>query len=551
MLTTLPLLFALAGAAPSSSPPPSDPTPSVMTLFRDAADPAGPGCAISVMRGGEPVFSRTWGMANLETRTPIQPDTVLEAGSVSKQVTAAAVAVLVADGRLALDDDIRRYLPEIRDYGAPITIRRLLTHTSGLRNWDDLVELAGAGRDSRNHTNAQVLAIVARQSALNFTPGTEYLYSNSNYVLAAIIVERVSGQTFDAFSRARLFEPAGMDRTRWRDNHNTIVPGRATAYTPGEDGVLRQDMPLEDVVGPGGLLTTVGDLQRWNALLSAPPSWASDWVGLLTNTRGALADGTPIAYGLGLEWTSVNGRVLIFHAGATAGYRAYLARVPADGLSVAVLCNAGALNTEDLGPALTALFMPAAPASVEVPVGLVRPAPADLAGLWRNRLTGALVKVTVDEAGVHFNGGGPFSPDGTGRLVNRAGTREATVTRDHQGRPTGLSLTRIGNAAVLLAPVSAWKPDAKILAAFTGQFVSVDAEAVWTVAVDVAAGGVLRTTGPDGETFLLDPIYQDAFSGRDAYWTFVFERDRSNRVIGWRAYKTRTRGVVFRRLAGG
>jgi CubicO group peptidase (beta-lactamase class C family) len=359
-LVTLAAVLALHTLLPGSAAAQADRDQQVRSVFEGSTDPRGPGCAVSVVRAGAVAYQQAWGLADPGRRLANGIDTIFEAGSVSKQFTAAAVAVLVAQGRLNLDDDVRRFLPEMKPYERPITIRMLLTHTSGVRNWDDLLELAGRPReDASGLSQADALAIILRQSELNFPPGAEYLYSNSNYVLAAAIVERVSGETFSSFSRRALFLPAGLSQTQWRDDYRRPVPGRATAYTPDDNGMLKPDMPEESVVGPGGLLTSIVDLQRWNALLDRPGE-ARGWVNILTQTRGRLADGTPTQYGLGLEFARLQGHDIISHAGATAGYRAYLARIPDQKLSAAVLCNAGAVNSEDAGPVFLSLFMPPA-----------------------------------------------------------------------------------------------------------------------------------------------------------------------------------------------
>jgi CubicO group peptidase (beta-lactamase class C family) len=539
--TTL-LLALLTATVAAAQPLPS--ADAIDRLFGDARNPNGPGCAISIQRKSAPLLERTFGLADLEQPSLIRSDTIFEAGSVSKQFTAAAIAVLVAEGRLSLDDDIRRHLPEMRDYGVPITVRMLLTHTSGLRNWDDLVELAGDPRGERSYSQEEILALIARQSALNFTPSSEYLYSNSNYVLAAVIAARASGQTFTALSQRALFEPAGMTHTTWRDDHKSVVPGRATAYTPNEAGVLQIDMPAEDVIGPGGLLTTVGDLQRWNDFLEQPPPAAAAWVALLLETRGKLADGTPIAYGMGLESETISGQPVTSHAGSTAGYRAYLARVPKEGLSVALLCNAGALNTEDLGPKIVAQFLPPPPDPLPQLVTSGPPIATDLAGKYRNIRTSALVTVLIDTQGLRFNGGPPFRAIAPDMLVNAAATRQAQVTRDRLGAVIGLNLTRIGNSVVNLAPVATWLPDSAVLATFAGVYFSDDVGASWRVAMD---GAKLRATGPTGQSFVLDPLYADTFAARDAYWTFSFHRNQHGRPTSVSLTKSRTRGVVFER----
>ena len=202
------------------------------------------------------MLARAYGMSDLERETPNTVDTVFEAGSVSKQFTAAAVMLLARDGKLSLDDPVRKHIPELPDYGAPLTIRQMLTHTSGLRDWGALFAAAGWPRGTRVHTLGHVLGVLSRQKALNFPSGTEYSYSNSGYNLAAILVSRVAGKPFADFTRERIFVPLGMTRTEWRDDHHRIVKGRATAYTKGDAG-WRIEMPFENVHGQGGLLTTV------------------------------------------------------------------------------------------------------------------------------------------------------------------------------------------------------------------------------------------------------------------------------------------------------
>src|SRR5437763_15522226 len=222
-----------------------------------------PGCAVGVATDGAPALAVGYGMADLEHDVPIVPDTIFEAGSVSKQFTAAAVLLLARDRKLSLDDPVRKYVPELPDYGQPLLIRHMLNHTSGLRDWGSVAALGGWPRTTRVHTHAHVLELVSHQHALNFPPGTQWSYSNTGFNLAAIIVQRVSGIPFPEFTKQRLFTPLEMTHTSWRDDYTRIVKTRAVAYSSGRDG-FRTDMPFENVYGNGGLLTTVGDLLKWN-----------------------------------------------------------------------------------------------------------------------------------------------------------------------------------------------------------------------------------------------------------------------------------------------
>jgi CubicO group peptidase (beta-lactamase class C family) len=349
---------------------------------------ATPGCAVGVGVNGKAVLERAYGMADLEHDVPNAPDTIFEAGSVSKQFTAAAVLLLARDGKLSIDEPVRKYVPEVPDYGVPLTIRHMLTHTSGLRDWGEVAGIAGWPRTTRVHTHGHVLDIVSRQKALNFTPGTAWSYSNTGYNLAAIIVSRVSGQSLADFSRERIFAPLGMTHTSWRDDYTRIVKHRAIAYAPGAGG-YRQDMPFENVHGNGGLLTTVGDLLRWNENFVSPKVGDAEFLAE-EQTPGQFNDGTVHDYAFGLYVGTYRGVRQISHSGSTAGYRAFLTRYPDQRVSVAVLCNAGNANpTEDAHAVAdaflgSALSMPAAPPATagrggNAPAAAFRPAAADLA----------------------------------------------------------------------------------------------------------------------------------------------------------------------------
>ena len=182
-----------------------------------------PGCAVGVAQDGRETFARAYGMADLEHDVAATPATIYEAGSVSKQFTAGAIVMLAQQGRLSLDDDVRKHIPEVPNYGTPITIRHLLTHTSGLRDWGNVAAIAGWPRGRRAHTHAHVLDIVSRQSALNYPPGAAYSYTNTGYNLLVMIVDRVSGMPFADYTKKNIFEPLGMTSTEWRDVFTRIV----------------------------------------------------------------------------------------------------------------------------------------------------------------------------------------------------------------------------------------------------------------------------------------------------------------------------------------
>jgi len=326
-----PLIPAQQGAAVAPAP-----AAAVDEIFSKWSSST-PGCAVGVAVGGKPVLLKAYGMADLEHDVRNTPDTIFEAGSVSQQFTAMAVQLLASAGKLSIDDPVRKYIPELPDYGKPLTIRHMLSHTSGLRDWGSIEAIAGWPRTTREYTHAHVLEIVSRQKALNFDPGSRWSYSNTGFNLAAIIVARVSGMPFAEFSKQRIFGPLGLTHTSWRDDHTRIVKGRAVAYSL-DNGEYHIEMPFENVHGNGGLLTTVGDLLAWNENLVNPKVGTPKLIAEMS-TVGHFNDGKPLAYGLGFFVEEHRGVHNVYHSGSTAGYRAHLNRFPDTRTSVAVLCN--------------------------------------------------------------------------------------------------------------------------------------------------------------------------------------------------------------------
>lgn len=327
-----------------------------------------PGCAVGVARNGTPILTRAYGMADLERDVAATPTTIYEAGSVSKQFTATAIVLLAQQGKLSLDDDIRKYVPEVPDYGTTIRIRHLLNHTSGIRDWGSVAAIAGWGRSVRTHTHAHVLDILSRQRALNFPPGEQYSYSNSGYNLLAVVVDRVSGMPFAEFSKKFIFEPLGMTNTQWRDDWTRIVKGRAIAYAARGNG-FAIDNPIENVFGNGGLLTTVGDLLLWNENLNTGAKLGGKFYVDEMHHQGVLTSGQQIAYASGIQVGTFAGTKSVSHTGSTSGFRAFLARYPEQQVSVALLCNIGAVNPGAVGQQVARIFLaPAASGRTSSPV---------------------------------------------------------------------------------------------------------------------------------------------------------------------------------------
>jgi CubicO group peptidase (beta-lactamase class C family) len=299
--------------------------------------PRTPGCAAGVYQNGRVLFAKGYGSSNIEYGVPITPQTPFIMGSVSKQFTAAAIALLVQDGRIRLDDDVRKYVPELPDYGKRITIDQLVHHTSGLRDFWSLVDASGMRPDD-GYTVADVVKLASRQRHLNFDPGAEYNYSNTGYVVLGVVVQRASGKSLREFAAERIFQPLGMTVSHFHDDHTQPVHGRAIAYSPTNGGGWRINVWNNDIVGQGGLMTTLEELQKWDE------NFYTGTVGgrtLLTRQleRGVLNDGKQIAYAFGLEIGEYRGLPMVEHSGSTGGYRTDIARFPEQHTSVATMCN--------------------------------------------------------------------------------------------------------------------------------------------------------------------------------------------------------------------
>lgn len=334
-------VFAMPG-------PNGDPlAPKVDQIFASYIQKGSPGANVLIMKDNRVIYQNSFGMANLEQDIPITQDTVFQVGSNSKQFTAFAILLLSAEGKLALDDDIHKYLPQIPDFGKRITIRNLLNHTSGLRDNAELMWLTGWLAEDLE-TQERVLRLACHQKDLNFDPGTQFLYSNTGYCLLAEIVAKVSGQTFAEFSQQRIFKPLGMKHTFIRDDQATTIKSLADSYSPMENQKGFQKCILSSsVLGSTNLFTTTGDLVKWiqnfetcqvgnRALLS------------LMQTPGKLNDGTPLGYAFGLFGGEYKGLKVVAHGGDHAGYHSQIMRFPEQRFAVAVLSNLDSLPSPEL-----------------------------------------------------------------------------------------------------------------------------------------------------------------------------------------------------------
>jgi CubicO group peptidase (beta-lactamase class C family) len=307
-------------------------------VFADYAKPDSPGCSLAVYRNGAIAYAQGYGMASLELGVPITPQTVFDIGSTSKQFTAFSILLLQQRGRLSVEDDIRKFLPEIRDYGKRVTLHHLMTHTSGMRDYAGLFDLAGV--PEQNLTNDQdALDLIVRQKALNFAPGEEWDYSNTGFFLLSQVVKRVTGKSLRDFDQENIFTPLGMSSTQIFNDHTQIIPHRATGYGYDEEKKsLGVEMSNFEQTGDGSVQTSVEDLLRWDENFYTAKIGGADLIRQM-QVVGTLNSGKEHGYAAGLMISTYRGQPSVRHGGAWAGYRAELLRFPKQHTSVAVLCN--------------------------------------------------------------------------------------------------------------------------------------------------------------------------------------------------------------------
>lgn len=532
------ILLALSGSAASAQLPASV-RRGVDSVFLRVDRTDAPGCALGVSEKGRMVYTRGYGMADLQHRVAIGPQSIFHVASVSKQFTAMSVALLAEEGRLSLDDDVRKFIPELPTYEAPITVRQLMHHTSGLRDQWNLLGYAGWRFPTDVITQQDVLDIVTRQRALNFRPGAEYLYSNTGFTLLALIVQRVSGQSLAEYAQAKFFGPLGMRNTHFHDDYSMIVPGRTSAYEPRIGGGWKISIPTFDTYGATSLFSTTEDLLLWMASFDAAPAGGGE-IFRAAQTSAVLNDGTPTNYGYGLTLNTWRGVRAIGHGGADAGYRAYVERYPDFGVAVAVLCNAANAGPNNLARAVAARVlddrlpreMVEARAPEHVPSASAREA---WVGTYRDTVSHSVMRVRVVGDSVLVNGARlAFGSDTTASV----GTQPGWISLQPRGAATTMRVNPKGTRQQVFVRQAAALPT---LATYAGGYTSTELDVRYQLAM---RDTVLTLTHRKLGDLALAPAGRDVFTTARGS-TLVFQRDRRGRISGFTLNDPRVRGVSF------
>jgi CubicO group peptidase (beta-lactamase class C family) len=508
------------------------------------------------MKDGQIIYKRGYGMADLDHDVPITPETIFHVASISKQFTAAAILLLAHGGKLSLDDDVHKYIKELPDFGAPITIRHLIYHTSGLRDQWDLLGLAGWRYSLDLITDDDVLELMSRQKALNFKPGEKHMYCNTGYTLLAQIVKRVSGQSFREFTTSRIFEPLGMKSTHFRDDHAEIVKHIAYGYEEGKGrNVYRLSVTNFDTVGATSLLTTVEDLEHWDENFYHPRVGGPALVAQQLQ-RGKLNSGKELDYAFGLEHGKYRGVATVDHGGADAGYRADLLRFPQQHFSVACLCNQAETNPGELTRKVADIYLaeqfkeppPVRVESTTKPVSVPDERLAQYAGLYWKKDDEHAMRILHEDGKLFL----VESEDEHLELSPRADNRFLLVvfpvafTFDQRGGGEPLHLNIQGPEQQnpdVFERVTEFQPTREQLSGYAGSYVSAEIEPVYRIVIE---NGSLMLKRLKSKPQRLRPTLVDYFQGPAG--DLHFQRDAAGKISGFVLNSGRVKNFRFTKL---
>ncbi len=490
-------------------------------LFAQWDKPDSPGCALGIVKDGRLIYKRGYGMANLDYNIPITSKTVMDIMSMDKQFTAMSILLLAKQGKLSLDDEIQKYLPEIPRYQSPITIRHLIHHTSGIRDFVHLTALAGV-RGNVYLTPDDELGWVMRQKELNFKPGEMYLYSNSEYILLDLIVKRVSGKAMREFAEENIFKPLGMNNTRTQTDRTLVVKNRATGYSRG----INEGFSVA-VTKRGAMDSTVEDLFLWDQnFYNNKLGGGADLISEQLST-GRLNNGEKIGYAFGVDVDEYKGLKRVGHGGGGGGFGSAMDRFPEQKFSVICLCNGQGIGPGRLTGQVAEIFLADQFKKVPEPVKeTVAAAPdiisipekelASLTGLYFEPTKGWLNRFYMKDGKLmiqpNFNTGPTYelSPISRNRFKVVGAPPEIVFVRPLAGGPMQVKVISGGITSGTLDAVQSVTLTSAQLAEFTGKYVSDElAGAIYTLSIKDWKL-VLEAMGR--KDILLTPVFADAFT---------------------------------------
>ena len=520
------------------------PTSKVDQIFSVFDKPGSPGCSLGVIRDGSFVYRKAYGLGTLEIGVPLSPQSVFYMGSVSKQFTAASVVLAEEQGYLSLDDNVRKYIPELPDYGHAITLRQMIHQTSGFRDFFTLLSLSGHDILDFNSPE-EILKIVTRQQGLNNVPGDEWIYSNTNYFLLGVVIKRATKKSLAAFAGENIFKPLGMSHTLFYDDRTLVVPGRVAAYDSSQHGSFSVNWSTTyEVVGGGGLMSTVDDLLLWDRNFYANRLGKGTLVQEL-QMPGALNNANKISYAMGLDLGNYRGLPIVEHGGALFGYRTELLRFPEQKFTVVCLCNIANAMPENLARKVADRYLVDQLQTGASTLSPTRnedfPDPAAFAGKYLDPRTHLMYTFTASNGNLMA----------WGAILRRINANQFydlgsnVITFESSKGTMHANLDITGETYFSGGKIQELHLGEPVLAAYAGQFRSTELDAVYSLSVEKGTLS-LSLRNRDNPPQNLTPIAKDEFDAGD-FGRLVFERDSGGRVFGFRVFTQDARGIAFKR----
>jgi CubicO group peptidase (beta-lactamase class C family) len=525
------------------------------SIFSQYNDINKPGASVAVVKNGEIVFKKGYGSANLEYDIPTTPSTIFHIASVSKQFTVCSILLLAHEGKLSLDDDIRKYIPEVPDFGTTITLRHLATHTSGLRDQWNLLTMAGWRMDDVI-TKEHVLKLVAAQKELNFEPGEQYMYCNTGFTLLAEVVSRISGESFAAFTTSNIFEPLKMSNTLFYDDHEKIVKNRAYSYYADSTGYKKSVLSYANV-GATSLFTTAEDLSLWAMNFSSLKVGNAALIKQM-NTLAVLNNGETFGGAYGQFVNKYKGLNQIQHGGADAGYRSYLGRFPDQNFAVLVLSNYAATNSGRLSLQVADLylkenFIPATPEANKKEVKYKKLKTKELqsfaADYWNEAGSYSRKIYVKNDTLMYFRGEGnesPLAPIGANLFQMLNVAVDLKVKFNKEDDLNGMIVTIDDGDPIVSDRYTPANYSSAELGQFTGVFYSDELSTAYTFTL---IDDKLVASHSKLSDINLTPIRKDRFSGDRWFFSNIkFERDANNAITGIRVSSGRVTNLYFEKI---
>ena len=514
-----------------------------------------PGAAVAVEKDGKVIFGKGYGSAELEYNIPITQTTVFHIASVSKQFTCFSILLLEKQGKLSINDDIRKYIPEVPDFGRVITLNHLMHHISGLRDQWELLAMAGWRLDDII-TKDQILRIVSRQKELNFDPGAEFLYCNTGFTLLAEVVARVSGQSFPEFTKTHIFEPLKMTNTLFYDDCEKIVRNRAYSFYADSTGFKKSILSYSNA-GATSLFTTAEDLCQWSRNFESPVVGDKEIIKRM-NLMGILNNGDTITYAMGQDIGRYKGLNTIAHGGADAGYRTFLVRFPDQKFSVNVLSNFASFDPGGMAFKITDIFLKDKevatvskkegtgnkPTAIVGGVKIAHDVLVSYCGQYELQ-PGVIATISMENENLYVTA--PQLPKTAMVAVTEtefdvnAVAAKVTFISD-SGKVNKMKVMMNGNEQIVMK-IPDFDPAKTNLSEYTGDFYSGELSTTYTLVIE--SGKLIARHFRTGDVLLI-PTKPDQFSGDQWYFGRIeFTRDANGKVTGMNVSGSRVRNIKF------